>query len=82
MLRLVLLGFRYASNQSEKEYALSSSLALTTTADDVPDLWTFFSSSLCFKYLLFNLSKKFQAVLPKITKNKEGLICTQASLPF
>ena len=81
MLHLVLLGFTYASNKSEKAYALSSSLALTTTADDVPDLWTFFSSSLCFKYRLFNLFKKFETVSPKITKNKEGLICTEASLP-
>ena len=82
MLRLVFLGFRYAWSQNKKEHALSSLLALYTTADNAPDLLTFFSSSLHFKYPLLNLSKKFRAVSPKITKNKEDLICAPTSLPF
>ena len=82
MFHLVLLGFRYASSQNKKVYALSSLLAVSTTADDVPDLLTFFSSSLCFKYLFLTLSKKFRGVSPKITKNKEGLICAQVFCLF
>ena len=82
MLHLVLLGFRHSSSQNKKVYALSSLLALFTTTDDVPDLSTFFSSSLRFKYLLLTLSKMFRAVSPEITKNKESLICAQASLAF